>query len=217
MDGVAANPSYGLTLNSSRTINAGSIAGSTALGTTQSLVSADALQEFRVLTSTYSAEYGRTPGGQFTFLTRSGTNRVHGSLYDYFRSDPLDAADWFSGINGRGTFIPPHYTQNNFGATVGAPIVIPGTHHGPAKNFVFASYEGLDLFQPAPQNYQYTPSVCPPLPYSCDFYIYQGSVPPAAVAVLNTFPPSGSKLSMRPAIRLDWPTPLFPALRSPPT
>jgi hypothetical protein len=188
VDGVAANPSYGLTLDGSRTINAGSIAGSTALGTTQSLVSADALEEFRVLTSTYSAEYGRTPGGQFTFLTRSGTNRVHGSIYDYFRGDPLDAGDWFSGINGRGTFIPPHYTQNNFGAAGGAPIVIPGTHHGAAKSFVFASYEGLDLFQPVPQTYQYTPSVCPPFPYSCPFYIYEGAVSPAVVAVLKAFP-----------------------------
>ncbi len=194
VDGVSANPSYGLTLDSSRTINAGSIAGSTALGTTQSLVSADALQEFRVLTSTYSVEYGRTPGGQFTFLTRSGTNRVHGSLYNYFRGDPLDAGDWFSGINGRGTFIPPHYTQNNFGATGGAPIVIPGTHHGPAKSFVFASYEGLDLFQPAPQTYQYTPSVCPPFPYSCGLYLYEGSVPPAVVAVLQAFPQYGTQI-----------------------
>jgi hypothetical protein len=194
VDGVSVNPLSGLTTGSSRIANAGSIAGSTALGTTQSLVSADALQEFRVLTSTYSVEYGRTPGGQFTFLTRSGTNKLHGSLYDYFRGDPLDAGDWFSGINGRGTFIPPHYTQNNFGATGGAPIVIPGTHHGPAKSFVFASYEGLDLFQPAPQTYQYTPSVCPPVPYSCDLYIYEGFVPPAVVAVLKAFPPYGEQI-----------------------
>jgi Carboxypeptidase regulatory-like domain/TonB dependent receptor/TonB-dependent Receptor Plug Domain len=195
VDGVASNPFYGLTLNSSRTLNAGSIAGTTALGTTQSLVSADALEEVRVLTSTYSVEYGRTPGGQFTFLTRSGTNKIHGSLYDYFRGDPLDASDWFSGVHGRGTFIPPHYTQNNFGATGGAPIVIPGTHHGPARSFVFASYEGLDLFQPAPQNYQYTPSVCPPNLNGCfDLYVYEGSVSPAVVAVLNAFPTYGTQI-----------------------
>jgi hypothetical protein len=195
VDGVASNPFYGLTLNSSRTLNAGSIAGTTALGTTQSLVSADALEEFRVLTSTYSAEYGRTPGGQFTFLTRSGTSKVHGSIYDYFRGDPLDAGDWFSGIDGRGTFIPPHYTQNNFGATGGAPIVIPGANHGPAKSFVFASYEGLDLFQPAPQNYQYTPSVCPPNLNGCfDLYVYEGAISPAVAAVLNAFPTYGTQI-----------------------
>jgi hypothetical protein len=194
VDGVSANPLSGLTPGGSRIANAGSIAGSTALGTTQSLVSADALQEFRVLTSTYSAEYGRTPGGQFTFLTRSGTNRVHGSLYDYARGDPLDAADWFSSMRGRSTFIPPHYTQNNFGATGGAPIVLPGIHHVPAKSFVFASYEGLHLFQPAPQTYQYNPSVCPPVPYNCDLYIYEGFIPPAVDAVLKAFPPTGPQI-----------------------
>ena len=193
VDGASANPLSGLAPGGSRIANAGSIAGSTALGTTQSLVSADALQEFRVLTSTYSAEYGRTPGGQFTFLTRSGTNTLHGSLYDYFRGDPLDAADWFSSMRGRATFIPPHYTQNNFGATVGAPIVIPGAHHAPGTTFVFASYEGLDLFQPAPQTYQYTPNVCP-LP----FYQYECTIPPILLppikAVLNSFPQPGEQI-----------------------
>jgi hypothetical protein len=193
VDGVAANPLSGLASGSSRIANAGSISGSTALGTTQSLVSADALQEFRVLTSTYSAEYGRTPGGQFTFLTRSGSNKLHGSLYDYFRGDPLDAADWFSSLEGRGTFIPPHYTQNNFGATGGAPIVIPGAHFGPGKSFVFASYEGLDLFQPSPQAYRYTPDICPQVQYGC--FLSQDSLLPAMRAVFNTFPyPYGAEI-----------------------
>ena len=141
-----------------------------------------------MLTSTYSAEYGRTPGGQFTFETRSGTNKPHGSVYNYFRGDPLDAADWFSSSRGKGTFIPPHYTQNNFGATGGAPLFVPGSHHGPASSFVFASYEGLDLFQPSPQTYQYTPDLCPPFPDSCDLYIFNGGIPRQIQAVLKTFP-----------------------------
>jgi hypothetical protein len=194
VDGVSANVSSGLTAGGSRIANAGSIAGTTALGTTQSLVSADALQEFRVLTSTYSAEYGRTPGGQFTFLTRSGTNKFHGSIYNYFRGDPLDAADWFSGLYGRGTFIPPHYTQNNFGATGGGPIVLPGSHPGPPTSFVFASYEGLDLFQPSPQTYNYAPNICPPSSYSCGLYEYEGGISPQVLAVLNTFPPPGIQI-----------------------
>jgi Carboxypeptidase regulatory-like domain/TonB dependent receptor len=195
VDGVSVSVSSGLTSGGSRLANAGSIAGTTALGTTQSLVSADALQEFRVLTSTYSAEYGRTPGGQFTFLTRSGTNKLHGSLYDYFRGDPLDAGDWFSGLGGRGTFIPPHYTQNNFGATAGGPIVIPGRHSGPAKTFAFGSYEGLDLFQPSPQTYNYTPSICPPYPTNCEPFTYEGiGISPQVAAVLDTFPPPGNQI-----------------------
>jgi Carboxypeptidase regulatory-like domain/TonB-dependent Receptor Plug Domain len=193
VDGASANPLSGLAPGGSRIANAGSIAGSTALGTTQSLVSADALQEFRVLTSTYSAEYGRTPGGQFTFLTRSGTNTLHGSLYDYFRGDPLDAADWFSSMRGRATFIPPHYTQNNFGATVGLPIVVPGAHHAPGTSFVFASYEGLDLFQPAPQTYQYTPYVCQLLIYEDECTLPSAILTPIR-AVLNTFPQPGAEI-----------------------
>ena len=184
VDGVAANPSYGLPLRGAGIANAGSIAGTTALGTTQSLVSADALQEFRVLTSTYSAEYGRTPGGQFTFLTRSGTNKLHGSLYEYFRGAPLDAADWFG--SSHGYYTVPNYAQNNFGATGGAPIVIPGAHHGPATSFVFASYEGLYLVQPVPQTYQYTPDICTQDLSGCFFYTK--AVSPAIAAVLNAFP-----------------------------
>ncbi len=191
VDDVAANPSYGLTLNSSRTINAGSIAGSTALGTSQSLVSADALQEFRVLTSTYSAEYGRTSGGQLTFLTRSGTNKLHGSLYDYFRGSALDAADWFA--SSHGNFILPNYAQNNFGATGGAPFFIPGAHHGPGTSFVFASYEGLSLVQPVPQTYQYTPDLCTFSINGC-FY-YTEPAPPAIAAVLKAFPPTDQGLT----------------------
>lgn len=72
VDGVSAKTGAGYS---------GSIPGQTILGTTQSLVSVDALQEFRATTSTYSSEYGRTPGGQFSFLTRSGTNEFHGSLF----------------------------------------------------------------------------------------------------------------------------------------
>jgi hypothetical protein len=97
VDGVSANtgaapfdaPGWGSGFS-------GSISGNTALGATQSLVPLDALEEFRALTSTYSAEYGRTPGGQFVFTTRSGANRFHGSVYDYFRNDAMDARMYFN-------------------------------------------------------------------------------------------------------------------------
>jgi len=70
--------------------------GLTTLGTTQSLVSVDALQEFKIQTSTYAAEYGRQPGGQISIITRSGANQFHGSAFEYLRNDLLDANDWFS-------------------------------------------------------------------------------------------------------------------------
>src|SRR5712692_3804242 len=78
----------------------GSLPGATALGTTQALVSVDALQEFRVQSSTYSAEYGRNPGGQFAFETKSGTNQFHGTAYDHLRNGISDAPDWFNNYFG---------------------------------------------------------------------------------------------------------------------
>jgi Carboxypeptidase regulatory-like domain/TonB-dependent Receptor Plug Domain len=186
VDGVTANINSGLASGHSRLSSTGSAAGSTALGTTQSLVSIDALQEFRVLSSTYSAEYGRTPGGQFTFLTRSGTNTTHGGLYGYFRNAALDAADWFSTAIQREDSIlypPETYNQADFGGTLGAPIVLPGTYNGRDRTFIFLSYEGLYLAQPTPQTFQYTPQSC----------YYTPGCP--LQAVWNTFPsPSGTEI-----------------------
>ncbi len=158
VDGVSANISLGVTDGQSALRGTGSAAGFTALGTTQTLVSIDALQEFRVLSSTYSAEYGRTPGGQFTFLTRSGTNNIHGSLYDYFRTNFLDANDWF-GEQGAAYFDPEApFRQNDFGGTLGGPLILPKLYDGHDKTFFFLSYEGLQLAQQTPQTFQYTPA-----------------------------------------------------------
>jgi hypothetical protein len=114
----------------------------TALGTTQGLVSVDALQEFRAETSTYSAEYGRSPGGQFSFSTRSGTKSFHGSLYDYLRNDVFDANNWFNDYYG---YPKAKERQNDFGGTFGGPLAL-----GRLKNdtFFFFAYEGLRLSSP---------------------------------------------------------------------
>ena len=97
----------------------GSVPAATALGTTQALVSVDDLQEFRVQSSTYSAEYGRNPGGQFAFETKSGTNQWHGTAYDYLRNGFFDAQDWFNDYFG----VPePALRQNDFGGTLGGPV-----------------------------------------------------------------------------------------------
>lgn len=159
VDGVSANINLGVTDGQPPLTDTGSAAGLTALGTTQTLVSIDALQEFRVLSSTYSAEYGRTPGGQFSFLTRSGTNKMHGSLYDYFRTNLLDANDWF------GEQVSPYFDpeapfrQNDFGGTFGGPLILPKIYDGHDKTFFFLSYEGLQLAQQTPQTFQYTPAM----------------------------------------------------------
>jgi hypothetical protein len=178
VDGIAADSNGGVTSGHSRTVSTGSAAGATALGTTQSLVSVEALQEFRVLTSSYSAEYGRTPGGQFTFLTRSGTNDRHGSLFFNFRNNTFDAIDWFAEHVGNGSFggSGTPYTQNDFGGTFGAPVILPG-YNGRDKTFFFLSYEGLYFPQPTPQTYPYGP-----------FFYYSNQPPPSVTAIFDCFP-----------------------------
>ena len=123
----------------------GATPATTVLGTTQSMVSVDALQEFRASTSTYSAEYGRTPGGQFAFTTRSGANAWHGSLYDYVRNEAFDANNWFLDETSQPK---EKERQNDFGGTLGGPIIIPGLYNGKDKTFFFFSYEGLRLWTP---------------------------------------------------------------------
>jgi len=149
IDGISANT--GATVSSAGYPGAG-FAGATpqesALGTTQSIVSIDALEEFRASTSSYSAEYGRTPGGQFSFSTRAGTNQYHGTAFDFLRNDDLDAANKFDIVK-----LPER--QNDFGGTLGGFLEIPHLYNGRDKTFFFFSYEGLRLEQPmAAQLYQ---------------------------------------------------------------
>lgn len=148
VDGVSANVGLG----NQGTYSAGA-AGLTpsesALGTTQTLASIDALQEFRINTSTYSAEYGRTPGGQISLETRSGTDTLHGTLFDYFRNDALDANNWFND-NTRPATQKTAERQNDFGGTVGGPLLLPHLYDGHHRSFFFYSYEGLRLAVPTP-------------------------------------------------------------------
>ncbi|MBZ5664188.1 MAG: TonB-dependent receptor [Acidobacteriia bacterium] len=139
----------------------GNTPGETILGTTQSMVSVDALQEFRASTSTYSAEYGRTPGGQFAFTTRSGTNAWHGSAYDYLRNDAMDANNWFNTCGCLNNPLTPRLPerQNDFGGTLGGPIRIPGLYNGKDKTFFFFSYEGLRLTVPQPAQKFFVPDM----------------------------------------------------------
>jgi hypothetical protein len=154
VDGVSGNVGAGNGFGQAQNGTGGSLGGSTALGTTQSLVSVDALQEFRVQSSTYSAEYGRSPGGQFSLVTRSGTNSFHGSVFDYLRNNFFDANDWFNDHYGKPT---PALRQNDFGGTLGGPVRIPRLYDGRNRTFFFVSYEGLRLTQPTAAAIQYVP------------------------------------------------------------
>ncbi len=100
----------------------------------------DAIQEYRVYTSAYAPEFGRTSGGTVTYALRSGGNLVHGTLFEYLRNSALDA-DGFN-ADKAGQPIAP-FRRNQFGGTVGGPIEIPKLYHGRDKTFFFVSYEGL--------------------------------------------------------------------------
>ena len=183
VDGVSANTFGGGGTNSGGPgpFSSGSLPASTALGTTQSLLSVDDLQEFRIESSTYSAEYGRSPGGQFSFASRSGTSSFHGSLFEYFRNDVLDANDWFNDYYG---IAKPALRQNDFGGTFGGPVWIPGHEKGKSNTFVFVSYEGLRLTQPTEASLQYVPSNS-----------LRASAPSVLQPILNAFPaPTGPEI-----------------------
>jgi hypothetical protein len=117
---------------------AGSTYATSASGGTNGLLPVDAIEEFRMQTSTYSAEYGRSPGGQIQIRTRGGTNEFHGSLFEYFRNQVLDATDWF--VKYRGLKQPP-LRMNDFGGTLGGPILRN-------RLFFFAAHETLFLDNP---------------------------------------------------------------------
>src|SRR5882762_3375124 len=137
VDGVSANFGVGTTQNLGESGTGGAQAFS-VLGGTSSLVSVDALQEFRVETSSFAPEFGRMPGGQVTLNTRSGTNAFHGGVFDYFRNTVMDANNWFANRAGNPR-APEHH--NDFGGVLGGPI-------WKDKTFFFFSYEGARLDLP---------------------------------------------------------------------
>jgi hypothetical protein len=107
----------------------------------------DAIQEFSVLTSNYSAEYGKTSGGVVNAITRSGTSTFHGSGYEFLRNSSLDAANFFENAGG----IPKSpFRRNQFGGAIGGPLI-------KNRTFFFADYEGIRQSKGAP-NVDFVPS-----------------------------------------------------------
>jgi hypothetical protein len=143
VDGVSANIQAGSDKQYHQAF-AGALPGLNIFGGFNSLVSIEALQEINILTSAYAPEFGRTPGAQISIATRSGTNEFHGSLFDYFRNDALDAKDWFVKRAGAPN---PSLRHNDFGVVLGGPILFPKLSHN-KRSFFFFSYEGLRLRQP---------------------------------------------------------------------
>ena len=99
-------------------------------GASGQLLGVDAVREFNVVTDAYGAEYGKRPGAQVSIVTASGTNQLHGSVYEFLRNSDLDARNFFD----QGTI--PQFQRNEFGGSLGGPIQKD-------KTFVFGNYEGF--------------------------------------------------------------------------
>ena len=163
----------------------GSIPATNIQGGFSNLASIDALQEFTILTSTFAPEFGRQPGGQVSLVTRSGENAYHGSLFEYFRNDVLDARDFFDARK-------PPLRYNNFGGTFSGPLILPRFGEGgPAlwrgrdKSFFFVSYEGQRFVLPQPTVTTTVPSLA----------ARQNAPNEIARQILNSFPlPNGPEL-----------------------
>ena len=100
-------------------------------GTSQQLLGVDAVREFNVLRDSYGAQYGKRPGAQVLIVTQSGTNEVHGSLYEFLRNNALDARNFFDAASA------PGFQRNQFGVALGAPLQKD-------KTFLFANFEGFE-------------------------------------------------------------------------
>ncbi len=118
----------GLSVTTNRSANTDEIAYNTP--------SVEAITEFTVDANGFKAEFGQAGGGVMTFVSKSGSNQVHGSAYDFLRNDDLDARGFFA-------LTRSVYKQNDFGATLGGPVYLPKIYHGQNRTFFFLSYEGF--------------------------------------------------------------------------
>jgi carboxypeptidase family protein len=107
--------------------------------------SPDAIQEFKVMTNNYSAEFGFAGAGVVNVLTKSGTNDFHGSLYEFIRNDVFDARNFFAQSKAP-------FKQNQFGASLGGPLTIPKVFNGRNRVFFFIDYEGFRSRKGTTQN-----------------------------------------------------------------
>ena len=165
VDGVSANlgTPAGASFGQGGT---GQLPATSAFGGMSNLVSLDALQEFRIQTSTFAPEFGRTPGAQVSVVTKSGANELHGTAFEYFRNDVLDANDWFFDSK---RVKKAALRQNDFGGVLGGAIVKD-------KLFFFGSYEGLRIRQPQLAN-TYVPTLAT-----------RSTAPAAVQPLLDAFP-----------------------------
>src|SRR5215470_15639417 len=197
MDGVAINNAAG-----------NNEAGDSGLYTGIAIPNPDAIQEFKIQTSTYDASYGRNPGANVNVVTKGGGNEFHGSLFEFFRNEALNANDFFYNRDRRpGSPDKQVLRQNQFGGSIGGPIVKD-------KIFFFGSYQGTRQFNgvagqgttsatlyPIPDNRESADFAARLGVATCQYATRPGSIPllcdgsninPVAIALLRVKLPNGS-------------------------
>jgi hypothetical protein len=182
VDGISANVGSGSLDADIKTPAAGQYASVTSLGTTHGLVALDALQEFRVVASTASAEYGSAPGGQFNLVTSQGTNQIHATAYAYLRNGYFDATDWFGKYYGTENSL--YYYQQDVGGSLGMPLIFGNRKSAQARTQLFGSYEEMHVQQRTAPLVLYSPNnqwaLQAPAPVQNAFRAFFGiSIPPA--------------------------------------
>jgi hypothetical protein len=138
IDGVGANLNAEANVASTIPAAGGGVPATSRLGTTNNLIGVDAVESVRIHTSSYAAEFGRTPGAQIAVTSRAGTNQFHGVASIFERHDALDANDWFANA---ADLPKPALRHHQFGGVLGGPVVRN-------RAFFFGAYEGLRLRQP---------------------------------------------------------------------
>ena len=150
---------YGMTLDGSTVTTAGQLDTNGVTWTQINTPSIDALTEFSVTSGGFKADVGHASGGTMSFVSKSGTNQLHGDAYEFLRNQDLDAKGFYGATK-------PVYKQNDFGVTLGGPVYLPKIYHGRDKTFFFFSYEGFrNRIGATPTPY----SVPPPEFYSGNF------------------------------------------------
>ena len=118
----------------------------------------DAVQEFTLQSGNFNAEFGHSTGGVVNAAIKSGTNRLHGDLWEYVRNNDLNANYYFNNTNGVAKPVP-EYHQNLFGVTAGGPVLIPHVLNGKDKTFWFFDYQGGRFVLPEPAGGETVPTL----------------------------------------------------------
>lgn len=121
-------------------------------GTSMFAPSVDAVQEFQTTTSNYSAAFGAEAAAQVNLIVKSGTNQLHGALWEYLRNNLFDARDFFQ------PGPDPPFRRNQFGANLGGPVYLPHIYHGKQRTFFFFNYEGFRQVKQVPETGYYPTS-----------------------------------------------------------